>query len=130
MTKAEIIALAERCETTAFLTAEQTRQVAGESEIKFADRTYNPSFPGVHFCGADDEDNRAFTIADFAFRSNSEATEMWKLLKSTCCSGDDGDMLVDLNLGPYNAFDDFWTTRQLVSVLPRSLMAIAEEMDG
>jgi hypothetical protein len=103
-------------ETRAWPTAETTRQRPGESEIRWANRTFAPHFPGVHLCGSDHEDNRVFTIANFPARSDEQAKELWDALKAECeVEEEAGDFLVDLNTVAGHE-DDFWCSRQM---LPR-----------
>lgn len=100
----------------AFLTAADTRRRDDEGGVGHAQRTYRPSSPGVHVCGADHEENRFYTVADFPAPSDAAARAMWEAARAECAvGGDDYDVVVDLMLEEGHA-DDFSTTRQL---LPR-----------
>lgn len=103
-------------ETMTFATAESTRALDGETYIEHADRTYCPTFPGVHVCGADREENRFYTVADFPMQSDDEAREAWQAARVECeVPQDEADFTVDLNEGEGHV-DDFWSNRQM---LPR-----------
>lgn len=100
-----------------FGTAESTRQQPGESDIDHAHRTYRPSFPGVHVCGADHEDNRFFTVLDIPARSSEGAYAMWEAMRAECEVGEDErDYAVDLN-DDDGCDIDFPTNRQMLSRL-------------
>ena len=95
-----------------FATAESTRQRIGEGGISWAGRTFLPVFPGVHICGADHEENRFFTIANFPARTDAEAKTLWERLRSECeVDQEAGDFVVDLNTDE-GSVDDFWSNRQ------------------
>jgi hypothetical protein len=99
-----------------FETAQSTARGDGEDHISHCVRTYRPSFPGVHLCGADNEENRFFTILDAPFADDEATLEAWQAVKAECeVTKDAADFTVDLNDGDGHT-DDFWSNRQM---LPR-----------
>jgi hypothetical protein len=110
-----------------FPTAESTRCRDGEDNVEWACRTFYPSFPGVHICGADHEENRFFTILDLPTRTDEQARALWEEVRAEyTIEGDDFDLVVDLN-SERGHEDEFQSTRQMLPRLYASLRAAMDE---
>lgn len=117
----------DRVAEIAFATALETRRQDGQSELAWAVRTYFPSFPGVHICDGDDDENRAFTVFDCPAVTPQQARAAWEAAKAECeCSRAEGDLVVDLNDDEYH-IDDFWTSRQM---LPRLAQIVRHHLEA
>lgn len=102
-------------------TALSTAKLEHETYDEWALRTYCPSFPGVHLCGADHIDDRFFTVLDLPARSDTEAKALWQAIRADCeVPEEEADFTVDLNTRRGHE-DDFWSNRQM---LPRIATAI------
>jgi hypothetical protein len=102
-----------------FHTAETTKQRPRESEVAWANRTYDPCDCGIHLCGSDHEQNRVFTIANFPTTSDSAAQALWDAVKAECeVEKEAADFLVDLCLSD-GIERDFWCSRQMLARLER-----------
>lgn len=99
-----------------YATIESTRRLAGECGIEHAARTYVPTFPGVHVCGGDHDENRVFTVLNLSADDDAQARRMWEAARAEAeDAGGEHELCVDLNTRDGHE-DDFWTTRQM---LPR-----------
>lgn len=82
---------------------------------------YNPCSVGLHVCGSQDIDgyDAAATVANFPVRSPDEARRVFAIAKAELAeSGDDFDMVVDLNVGRDDLHvDDFPMRRQMLERL-------------
>lgn len=108
---------------THFETAESTRRRGDESDIAWADRTYRPSFPGVHVCGGDHDENRFFTVLDVPAMTNAEADAWFAAAKAAAeVAKDEGELVVD-RCRTDGHDEDFWTNRQMLPRLVEALRA-------
>jgi hypothetical protein len=101
-------------ELAEFHTAKSTEIRPGESWDDHCNRTYRPSFPGVHVCGGDHDANRVFTVLNIPARSDAEARVMWEAARAECeVPKDEHDVVVDLNTQE-GCCEDFYSNRQML----------------
>ena len=95
--------------------------------IRRADELYHPCSFGIHVCG--DKDGEAATVANVYAHNEAQARAIFEAAKAEAAggeSGDEFDLVVDLNLGPDNLHvEDFCIRRQMLDRCLSAARAVA-----
>ncbi len=109
--------------------AKPIREAVAQSraeERAAAFREYHPCSVGLHVCGATQDGERPLTIANYPMKSADEARRIFDLVRKEFGERE-GDLVVDLFIGPYDLVDDFETRRQMLPRIAAAVAAAAKE---
>ncbi|KQW22115.1 hypothetical protein ASC80_01590 [Afipia sp. Root123D2] len=89
---------------------------------------YRPCRTGLHVCGADEDANEFFTLANYPARDQAEANAAFDRARKECeaGAGEPADFVVDLMCAG-DISDDFHVTRQMLPRLAKAVHGVSTD---